>query len=247
MGDFFGSFLEYDPNNNSSIWRECMRVKIKIDVRKPLKRKKIICRKNGVENIIQCKYERLGDFCFTCGMVTHTERFCNMRSSMAQTDLIREWGSGLRAPARRLAGQERSKWLRDERDIDWGVNHGSSNYSQHFSGSVTKVVERKKISRSDFRANNKALGTGSSSQLDISKIVEANNNFKSIIGPTEQELHGLNIEERKRRRGPGVTEFMDIEDTNRLHQSGAALSNVDCATSSPELLAKLVMQASQSR
>lgn len=64
LGDFFGTFLQYDPNNNSSIWRECMRIKIKIDVRKPLKRKKKVCRKNGSENIVQCKYERLGDFCF---------------------------------------------------------------------------------------------------------------------------------------------------------------------------------------
>lgn len=77
LGHFFGSFLLYDPNNNSSIWRECMRIKIKIDLRKPLKWKKKICRKNGAKCIVFCKYERLGDFCFTCGMVTHTERFCS--------------------------------------------------------------------------------------------------------------------------------------------------------------------------
>lgn len=35
LGNFFGTFLLYDPNNNSSIWRECMRIKIQIDVRKP--------------------------------------------------------------------------------------------------------------------------------------------------------------------------------------------------------------------
>lgn len=40
LGDFFGTFVLYDPNNNSSIWRECMRLKILVDVRKPLKRKK---------------------------------------------------------------------------------------------------------------------------------------------------------------------------------------------------------------
>lgn len=60
LGNFFGTFVSYDPNNNSSIWRECMWIKIKIDVRRPLKRKKKICRKNGTENIIICKYERLG-------------------------------------------------------------------------------------------------------------------------------------------------------------------------------------------
>lgn len=92
LGDFFGSFLLYDPNNNSSIWRECMRIKIKIDVRKPLKRKKKIWRKNGAKCIVLYKYERLRDFCFTCGMVTHTERFYSKRSSLGQSESIREWG-----------------------------------------------------------------------------------------------------------------------------------------------------------
>lgn len=40
LGNFFGEFLQYDANNDTSIWRECMRIKISLDVRKPLKRKK---------------------------------------------------------------------------------------------------------------------------------------------------------------------------------------------------------------
>lgn len=62
LGNFFGEFLLYDTKNNSSIWRECMRIKIRIDVRKPLKRKKKITRKNGTDFMVTCKYERLGDF-----------------------------------------------------------------------------------------------------------------------------------------------------------------------------------------
>lgn len=53
-----------------------MRVKIRLDVRKSLKRKKKIKRKNGSEFVVVCKYERLGDLCFACGLVTHTEQFC---------------------------------------------------------------------------------------------------------------------------------------------------------------------------
>lgn len=76
LGNSFGSFVAYDPKNNISIWRDCMRIKIRLDVRKPLKRKKKIKRKNDTEFIVTCKYERLCDFCFACGLVTHTERFC---------------------------------------------------------------------------------------------------------------------------------------------------------------------------
>lgn len=140
MGNFFGSFISYDPNNNSSIWRECMRIRIDVDIRQPLKRKKKICRRNGTENIVNCKYERLGDFCFVCGMVTHTERFCEKKYSMSSKDEVREWGVWLRAPARRATGQDRSKFLRDERDVDWGVNQGNSNFNQHFSRESGKQI-----------------------------------------------------------------------------------------------------------
>lgn len=47
LGNFFGYFVLFDPNNNTSIWHESMRSKVKIDVIKPLKRKKKICRKDG--------------------------------------------------------------------------------------------------------------------------------------------------------------------------------------------------------
>lgn len=46
LGNFFGNFIQYDLNNNSSIWREFMRLRIRVDIRKPLKRRKKICKKD---------------------------------------------------------------------------------------------------------------------------------------------------------------------------------------------------------
>lgn len=43
---FFGTFVQYDAKNNFSIWREFKRIKIRLDVRKPLKRKKKIVKKD---------------------------------------------------------------------------------------------------------------------------------------------------------------------------------------------------------
>lgn len=53
-----------------------MRIRIKVDVREPLKRKKKIYKKDRSEVMVHCKYKKLGDFCFMCGMLLHTERFC---------------------------------------------------------------------------------------------------------------------------------------------------------------------------
>lgn len=49
-------------------------------------------------------------------------------------DGSKEWGGWLRAPPRRAAGQERSKWLRDERDADWGTNLVKDNYYHQTPG-----------------------------------------------------------------------------------------------------------------
>lgn len=124
LGNFFGRFISYDPSNNSSIWREYMRIHIALDVRCPLQRKKKIVRRNKAEVVVNCKYEKLADFCFLCGLLSHTERFCKKKFDGDSEQMSREWGNWLRAPARRGGGQERSKWLRDEREDGWSGNFG---------------------------------------------------------------------------------------------------------------------------
>lgn len=124
MGEFFGEFLEYDHKNNTSIWREFMRIKVRLDVRKPLKRKKKIIRRNGEEVIVSCKYERLGDFCFTCGIMSHTERYWSRFLNRYKEEVVKEWGSRLQAPTRRGPGMVKSKWLREDGDADWEVRQG---------------------------------------------------------------------------------------------------------------------------
>ena len=55
------------------------------------------------------------------------------------------------------------------------------------------------------------------------------------------------MDERKRRRGPEISESMDYEGGHGLLNTEAVLSNADCTVSSPVLLAKLAMQASHSK
>lgn len=46
-GNFIGSFVEYDKNNNTGIWRSFMRIRVNVDTREPLKKKKV--KKHGGE------------------------------------------------------------------------------------------------------------------------------------------------------------------------------------------------------
>lgn len=247
LGNFFGTFISYDPNNNSSIWRESMRLKIAFDVRRPLKRKKKICRKDGSEWIVQCKYERLGEFCFVCGLVTHIERYCMNRSDSDDNGGIREWGVWLRAPPRKTAGLEKSRWLREEKDVDWGKNHGGDSYYQQQSagneGGKSKDLNYVRDSRDVV--NGKPIikdisGTGTVSNYRVDLQV-----INKVIGPSFDELTGLNIEERKRRRSSPDSEFMETDGVNETNSSEPVLSNTDCAGSPSTVLAKLAQQASQ--
>lgn len=197
-----------------------------------------ICRKNGSECVVQCKYERLGELCFICGMVTHTERFCNKKMDRSSSEIVKEWGNWLRAPPRKAAGQERSRWLRDERDVEWGVNLGNANYNQHFSESVSADRMRGGNQGRDFRGK-AHIGTEKSQQIEFSNVLAANTKTNSLIGPDMGELNGLNVEERKRRRGLDNTEYMETEGGNMVLLSESNLSKVDCADSSPEFLAQL--------
>lgn len=50
---------------------------------------------------------------------------------------MKEWGAWLRAPPRRLAGQTKSKWLRDDGDGGWDTGTGKINADLKSRGVVT--------------------------------------------------------------------------------------------------------------
>lgn len=136
LGKFFGTFIQYDSHNNSSIWREFMRLKIHVDIRRPLKCKKKIVKKDKTEVVVNCKYERLGDFCFICGMLSHTERFCKKKFESESTMIQKEWGSWLRAPPCRGNAGGRSRWLREENDGEWRSSDGQDKINPQFSSDI---------------------------------------------------------------------------------------------------------------
>lgn len=112
LGAFIGEFLEYDATNSSSIWRQYMRIRVAIDVSKPLKRGRRIKKTDGTSFMVSFKYERLHIFCFVCGRVGHSERFCEDLFSSDPSNIKREWGVWLKADDRRGGPLTGDRWLR---------------------------------------------------------------------------------------------------------------------------------------
>lgn len=268
LGNFFGEFLLYDNKNNSSIWRECMRIKIRIDVRKPLKRKKKITRKNGTDFTVTYKYERLGNFCFSCGLVTHTDRFCRRFIDKRGQEELKDWGAWLRATPRRVAGQERSKRLREENDPEWEARIERENNGTKLSGGFSGEEMRELVVRRDsgkeltgrresrdFDSKSKFKNKLVSDKGGISSSIGPLNNKFIPNGPESDEDTGLNLEDRKRRRsGPATKGTMDVEGGIKLNDEneilrltqGTVVSELDYAITTHIELAELALQASHS-
>lgn len=240
LGNFFGTFVMYDNNNNTSIWREYMRLKIRVDVRLPLKRRKKIRRRDRSEFVVTCKYEKLGDFCFRCGILSHTERSCKRRLDAGMEEEGKGWGGWLRAPPRRGVAQGRSKWLREENSGRWGEISGKDKDHEFQNSSATQLGglqrEERKGVEDNMETNNKSVNVG--------RDKEGTHSIIQNIGPGSGELDGLIVEDRKRQR-TGPVEIMDLDNESSIKTTGAGLSNKDCTEPSSSILAKLAVQASQ--
>lgn len=130
IGNSLGIFVQNDPNNFGGNWRSYMRIRVAIDINRPL-RKKLKLRQNGGEWAwVVFKYERLYTFCYFCGRVGHSEKFCGkaIETYIPPNEYV--YGPWLRAPVRRFATSVGDHWLvkdepLDDVDMETGSRSGS--------------------------------------------------------------------------------------------------------------------------
>ena len=132
LGNAIGEFVSYDHVNNSGFWKSYMRIRVRIDVRLPLLRWKKIRKPDAGLVIVRFQYERLGVFCYLCGLIGHTNIFCPILFHEAEQEVKPKWGAWLKAPVRRQA-QVVDKWLRDEQGMALG------NTASTFQGASSSV------------------------------------------------------------------------------------------------------------
>ncbi|KAK5844775.1 hypothetical protein PVK06_000916 [Gossypium arboreum] len=101
LGNFIGVFCEYDTAAIQLGHKRIIRIRAKIDVRKPLRRKKRIALKNGDSVFVHFEYEKLTLFCFLCGRLGNLESFCLVQVTQPQTEYVLNWDISLRAQSRR--------------------------------------------------------------------------------------------------------------------------------------------------
>ncbi|CAH9087108.1 unnamed protein product [Cuscuta europaea] len=75
-GNFVGNFIRVDEQKISAEWNPYMRIRVNIDLNRPLKRKLFLQSDEGENFCAKFRYEKLPSFCFACGIIGHAERFC---------------------------------------------------------------------------------------------------------------------------------------------------------------------------
>ncbi|XP_031091105.1 uncharacterized protein LOC115996104 [Ipomoea triloba] len=113
VGNYVGRFVAADHNNFGGSWKTFMHVRVEIDVGKPLKRKMKLKKQGGEWFWLDFKYERLPSFCFLCGLLGHTDRFCSRNFEEGGVVGEKPYGVWLRAGGRRTMAMAGQRWLVD--------------------------------------------------------------------------------------------------------------------------------------
>uniref|UniRef100_A0A803NGP6 DUF4283 domain-containing protein n=1 Tax=Cannabis sativa TaxID=3483 RepID=A0A803NGP6_CANSA len=118
LGNYIGTFVESDKNNFMGLWRDYLRVRVTIQVDQPLKRKKKLQLMNGLVCYAHFKYEDLSTFCFICGILGHSERFCEVIFTTPPHMIKKYYSLELKAePQRRRQHSIGAKWLREGPEV----------------------------------------------------------------------------------------------------------------------------------
>ncbi|XP_019167573.1 PREDICTED: uncharacterized protein LOC109163273 [Ipomoea nil] len=111
IGDYLGSFVAIDPNNFGGSWKGFYRIRARMLVGVPLKRRMKLVRKDGSTQWINFCYERLNAFCFCCGVLGDIDKFCRNAYEDGIPPESFPFDSWMRAETRRQAKPVGAKWL----------------------------------------------------------------------------------------------------------------------------------------
>ncbi|KAL2939926.1 hypothetical protein RDABS01_001308 [Bienertia sinuspersici] len=172
-----GSFIKADKEGETEIDRS-LRLRVAIDVQKPLKDEIKLKLRGGESTKIQVKYERLPQTCFICGCIGHGDRDCDEHNG--DTSPLKRLGTWIRA----------SPWKKKEKEEKNEKERTSQCSRRLFVAKPTKVGSKYDEAISGVAERLEAV------DLDMSK--EDGNKRNPPL--TEEEGNIKNQEEKKNTR-----------------------------------------------
>ncbi|KAI7981836.1 Uncharacterized protein LOK49_Contig11G00008 [Camellia lanceoleosa] len=99
IGNSIGTFADMDYAEGGVAWGKSLRIRVAINIHKPLRRGMKITLGQKDPVWLSFKYERLPNFCFACGILGHNQRECDLKliGQHAPGGSEVQYGSWLRA------------------------------------------------------------------------------------------------------------------------------------------------------
>ncbi|KAG8387938.1 hypothetical protein BUALT_Bualt02G0073300 [Buddleja alternifolia] len=114
IGNTVGSFIMSDLTSENQRWKKSIRIRVTIDLRKPLVDSVTFNPKPGVSINAEIRYERLADFCYICGLLGHKLSACT--SSIHPSNV----------PSEKLSSFPFGPWLKTENNLSFKTPSQSS-------------------------------------------------------------------------------------------------------------------------
>lgn len=122
-----GSVDEMDTDIDDVGWGEFLRVRILLDLTKPLSRGRFL-KLQGKSIWVDFQYERLPRYCFHCGIINHGKEGCSKREATHSQGGEPQYGPWLRVPSPTRRFNADGNWH------GWPHDHASRSYKAASSG-----------------------------------------------------------------------------------------------------------------
>ena len=96
LGSGIGEVLKVSELEDETGNGQCMRVRVRLDISKPLCRGRKLGQVKGVEGWVSFEYERMPNFCYRCGIPNHGDGDCEdwLRTPPTQRESFQSIGLG---------------------------------------------------------------------------------------------------------------------------------------------------------
>lgn len=218
VGNYIENFVASCPSNFKGVWREYLRVRVTMDLSKPLKRRMKIRMTGNDWFWIAFKYENVPTFCFICGLLGHSDKFCSRLFDTSEGEIVRPYGPWMRAPFRRQTSLIGAKWLREGGDADRNLPTEFTRDSQNPTGIPAQ--------NQGLDMNGEGLDRHNENQGNVTNQVQQKGEKSSFSNEGElQENNNQSnpvkkgvkiIENKKRRTDDGLVQAVDINRNTEL-------------------------------
>lgn len=160
LGQAFGGLIAWDKSD-ASRYGDQFRIRVWVKVNEPLPRGQMMMTEGGKPFEVLFRYEKMGCFCFRCGLMDHDIRTCDIAPPADENHHNRPYGL----------------WLKAREDNHNGARFRPGNARGHNGGSVSSSTSREsrgkaRASAEDHQPGLEETGLGFDIDTELLKFAE---------------------------------------------------------------------------